>query len=50
MIYKVIYRKDRATRTPIKPGDEQMCYGRINNSCSTSGTRRVTVSRPRSIL
>ena len=35
--------KDRVTRTPIKTGDEVMCFGRVNNSCSTSDTRRVNL-------
>ena len=33
--------KDRATRTPLKTGDELRCSGRVRSSCSTSGTRRV---------
>ena len=33
--------KDRATRTPLKTGDELRCSGRVSSSCSTSGTRRV---------
>ena len=35
--------KDRATRTPLKTGGEFMCSGSVSSSCSTSGTRRVTV-------
>ena len=35
--------KDRATRTPIKTGCEHMCPGRVSSSCSTSGTRGVTL-------
>jgi len=34
---------DRVTRTPLKTGDELRCSGRVNSSCSTSGTRRVTL-------
>ena len=33
--------KDRVTRTPPKTGGELRCSGRVSNSCSTSGTRRV---------
>ena len=33
--------KDRVTRTPLKTGGELRCSGRVGNSCSTSGTRRV---------
>jgi hypothetical protein len=32
--------KDRVTRTPLKPGGDLMCSGRVGSSCSTSGTRR----------
>ena len=35
--------KDRVTRTPHKTGGELECSGRVGNSCSTSGTRRVNV-------
>jgi len=35
---------DRATRTPLKTGDELMCSGRVSSSCSTSGTGRVTLA------
>jgi hypothetical protein len=34
---------DRVTRTPLKTRGELMCSGRISSSCSTSGTRRVTL-------
>ena len=27
--------KDRVTRTPVTPGDDMMCSGRVNSSCST---------------
>ena len=35
--------KDRVTRTPLKPGDERRCYGRVSTSCSTSGTPLVYI-------
>ena len=35
--------KDRVTRTPLKTGDELRCSGMVGSSCSTSGTRRVTL-------
>ena len=35
--------KDRATRTSLRTGDELMCSGSIRYSCSTCGTRRVTL-------
>jgi len=35
--------KDRVTRTPLKTGSELRCSGRVISSCSTSGTRRVTL-------
>ena len=35
--------KDRATRTPIKTGDELGCSRRVNSSCSTCDNRCVTV-------
>jgi len=31
--------KDRVTRTPLKTGGELRCSGRVNCSCSTSGTQ-----------
>ena len=34
---------DRVTRTPLKIGGELRCSGRVRRSCSTSGTRRVTL-------
>jgi hypothetical protein len=37
--------KDRVTRTPLKTGDELRYSGRESSSCSTSGTRRVTLVR-----
>jgi len=37
--------KDRATRTPLKIGDELRCSGRIGNSCFLCETRRVTLVR-----
>ena len=36
--------KDRATQTPLKTRGELMCFGRVNSSCSTSGTCRVTIA------
>jgi hypothetical protein len=35
--------KDRVTQTPLTTGVELMCSGRVGSSCSTSGTRRVTL-------
>jgi hypothetical protein len=35
--------KDRVTRIPLKTGGELMWSGRESSSCSTSGTRRVTL-------
>ena len=35
--------KDRVTRTPLKTGGELMCSGRVNNSCTTSDTRCVSL-------
>jgi hypothetical protein len=35
--------KDRATRTPLKTRAELRCCGWVIISCSTSGTRRVTL-------
>jgi hypothetical protein len=37
--------KDRVTRTPLKTGGELRCSGRVRNSCSTSGNRRVNAKR-----
>ena len=37
--------KDRVTRTPLKTGGELRCPGRVSNSCSTSGTRRVNLAK-----
>jgi hypothetical protein len=45
-IYKTlqIYKtKDRASRTPLKTVDEVKRSGSLSSSCSTSGTRRVTL-------
>ena len=28
--------EDRATQTPLKPGGELMCFGRVSNSCFSS--------------
>ena len=35
--------EDRAIRTPLKTENELGCSGRINSSCSTCDTRRVTL-------
>ena len=35
--------KDRVTRTPLKPGGELRCSGRVGSYCSTSGTSRVNL-------
>jgi hypothetical protein len=35
--------KDREIRTPLNPGSELRCFGRVNSSCSTSDTRRVNL-------
>jgi hypothetical protein len=35
--------KDRITGTPLKSGGELRCSGRVDISCSTSGTRRVNL-------
>jgi hypothetical protein len=35
--------KDRVTRTPLKPGGELRCSGRVSSSCSTSGARRINL-------
>ena len=34
---------DRVARTPLKPGGELRCSGRVSSSFSTSGTRRVNL-------
>jgi len=42
---KLTYKtKDRVTRTPLKTRGELWCSGRVSSSCSTSDTRRVTVT------
>jgi hypothetical protein len=41
--YYRLCNKDRVTRTPLKPGGELRCSGRISSSCSTSGTRRGNI-------
>jgi hypothetical protein len=39
--------EERVTRTPLKPGDELRCSGKVNSATSTSGTRRINlVSNP----
>ena len=35
--------KDWITRTPLTTGGELRCSGRVGSSCSTGGTRRVTL-------
>ena len=35
--------KDRVTRTPLKPGSELRCSGRVRSFYSTIGTRRVNL-------
>ena len=35
--------KNGVTRTPLKPGGELRCSGRVGSSCSTSGTRHVNL-------
>ena len=35
--------KVRATWTSLKTGSELRCSGRVGSSCSTSGTRRITL-------
>ena len=34
----------QVTRTPMKSGVELRCSGRVDRSCSTSGTRRVNLA------
>jgi hypothetical protein len=44
--YEYVYTsktKDRATRIPLKTGDEPMFSGKVSSSCTTSGTRRATL-------
>ena len=35
--------KDRVIRIPLKTEDELRCSGKVSISCSTSGTRRVSL-------
>ena len=35
--------KDQVARTPLKTGGDVRCSGRVNSSCSTSGTRPVNL-------
>ena len=42
-IYNTQKTKDRVTWTPLNTGGELRCFGRVNSSCSTSGTRRINV-------
>ena len=42
--YFCIYKtKDRVTRTPLITGGDLSCSGRVSNSCSTRGIRRVNL-------
>ena len=44
ILQNITYKtKDRITQTPLKPGGELRCSGRVGSSCSTSGTHRVTL-------
>ena len=44
MIYKTLHRQQKVEQLKsTKTGGELMCCGRISSSCSTSGTRRVTL-------
>ena len=45
MIYKILHRKLKIEQhaPPLKIGCELMCSGRVRRSCSTCGTRRVTL-------
>jgi hypothetical protein len=36
-------KKPRATRSPLKTRDERRCSLRVSRSCSTSGTRHVSL-------
>jgi hypothetical protein len=36
--------KDRVTRTPLKTWGEFRCSGKVDSSCSTSGTRHVNLA------
>ena len=43
-IYKTLHRKLKIEqRIPQKTEDELGCFGRVTNSCSTCGTRRVVL-------
>jgi hypothetical protein len=41
--FTLLKTKNRVTRTPLKTGGELRCSERLSSSCSTSGTRRVTL-------
>ena len=42
--YKTLHRKQKIEqRKPIKTQGELMCPGSVSSSCSTNGTRRVTL-------
>ena len=36
--------KDRPARTPLKNGDELMCYGRVGSSCSRCDTNKIDLA------
>ena len=43
-IYKTLHRKQKIEqRKPIKTWGELMCSGSVSSSCSTNGTRCVTL-------
>ena len=44
IIYKTQKFKDRATRTPLKTVGDLRCSWRVNLSCSTSHSRRITIA------
>jgi len=43
MIYTTLHIKHLVTRTSLKTGGILMCFGRESSSCSTRGTRGVTL-------
>jgi hypothetical protein len=46
-IYKTLHRKlkiEQSNTNPTKTGAELRCSRRVSSSCSTSGTRRVTLA------
>jgi hypothetical protein len=42
--------KDRATRIPLKTGNELRCAGRVSSLCSTCGTRKTKQRRVQDYL